>query len=84
MIQRYEISILWCWKYGTRNFTGIVNSNVVKSENIYLTNRSNEDALKKHAEELGVQYSYDDEALLKDADYVFLGTKPYDFDNLSY
>ncbi|MCY1579918.1 pyrroline-5-carboxylate reductase [Staphylococcus pettenkoferi] len=74
--------------YGAGNmahaiFTGIVNSNVVKSENIYLTNRSNEEALKKHAEELGVQYSYDDEALLKDADYVFLGTKPYDFDNLA-
>lgn len=74
--------------YGAGNmahaiFTGIVNSKVIDSNNIYLTNRSNEVALKDYAEKLGVNYSYDDEALLKDADYVFLGTKPYDFDVLS-
>ncbi|MGW7988678.1 pyrroline-5-carboxylate reductase [Staphylococcus xylosus] len=74
--------------YGAGNmahaiFTGIVNSNVIDSNDIYLTNRSNEVALKEYADELGVNYSYDDEALLKDADYVFLGTKPYDFDNLA-
>lgn len=74
--------------YGAGNmahaiFTGIVNSNVIDSNDIYLTNRSNEVALKGYADELGVNYSYDDEALLKDADYVFLGTKPYDFDNLA-
>ena len=74
--------------YGAGNmahaiFTGIVNSNVIDSNDIYLTNRSNEDALKSYADELGVNYSYDDEALLKDADYVFLGTKPYDFDDLA-
>ncbi|MEB6169376.1 pyrroline-5-carboxylate reductase [Staphylococcus pseudoxylosus] len=74
--------------YGAGNmahaiFTGIVNSNVIDSNDIYLTNRSNEVALKEYADELGVNYSYDDEALLKDADYVFLGTKPYDFDDLA-
>lgn len=74
--------------YGAGNmahaiFTGIVNSKVIDSNDIYLTNRSNEDALKSYANELGVNYSYDDAALLKEADYVFLGTKPYDFDNLA-
>ncbi|MDW8565063.1 MULTISPECIES: pyrroline-5-carboxylate reductase [Staphylococcus] len=74
--------------YGAGNmahaiFTGIVNSNVIDSNDIYLTNRSNEVALKEYADELGVNYSYDDKALLKDADYVFLGTKPYDFDELA-
>lgn len=74
--------------YGAGNmahaiFTGIVNSNVIDSNDIYLTNRSNEVALKEYADELGVNYSYDDKALLKDADYVFLGTKPYDFDDLA-
>ncbi|MEP9818720.1 pyrroline-5-carboxylate reductase [Staphylococcus sp. KY49P] len=74
--------------YGAGNmahaiFTGIVNSNVIDSNDIYLTNRSNEVALKEYADELGVNYSYDDEALLKNADYVFLGTKPYDFDDLA-
>ncbi|MEJ7473308.1 pyrroline-5-carboxylate reductase [Staphylococcus saprophyticus] len=74
--------------YGAGNmahaiFTGIVNSKVIDSNDIYLTNRSNEVALKEYAEKLGVNYSYDDEALLKAADYVFLGTKPYDFESLA-
>ena len=45
------------------------------ANDIYLTNKSNEQALKAFAEKLGVNYSYDDATLLKDADYVFLGTK---------
>ncbi|PWG68343.1 pyrroline-5-carboxylate reductase, partial [Enterobacter mori] len=74
--------------YGAGNmahaiFTGFVNSKIIESNDIYLTNRSNEVALKAYADELGVNYSYDDEALLKDADYIFLGTKPYDFDALA-
>ncbi|OEL02320.1 pyrroline-5-carboxylate reductase [Staphylococcus casei] len=74
--------------YGAGNmahaiFTGIVNSKIIESNDIYLTNRSNEVALKAYADELGVNYSYDDEALLKDADYIFIGTKPYDFDALA-
>lgn len=40
-------------------------------------------ALKNFADALGVNYSYDDEALLKNADYVFLGTKPHDFEDLA-
>ncbi|USO10128.1 pyrroline-5-carboxylate reductase [Staphylococcus pseudintermedius] len=74
--------------YGAGNmahaiFTGILNSKVVPADNIYLTNRSNEDMLKEYEEDLGVQYSYDDAALLKDADYIFLGSKPHDFDQLA-
>ncbi|MFO3702056.1 pyrroline-5-carboxylate reductase [Staphylococcus felis] len=74
--------------YGAGNmahaiFTGIVNSNILPAENIYLTNRSNEEALKSYSDALGVQYSYDDEQLLKDADYVFLGSKPHDFDQIA-
>ena len=47
--------------YGAGNmahaiFTGIVNSKVIDSNNIYLTNRSNEVALKDYAEKLGVNY----------------------------
>ena len=41
------------------------------ANDIYLTNKSNEQALKAFAEKLGVNYSYDDATLLKDADYVF-------------
>ncbi|MCE5089743.1 pyrroline-5-carboxylate reductase [Staphylococcus devriesei] len=74
--------------YGAGNmaqaiFKGIINSKKLNSDDIYLTNKSNEESLKKFAEELGVEYSYDDETLLKDADYVFLGTKPYDFETVA-
>lgn len=74
--------------YGAGNmaqaiFTGIINSNNLESNDIYLTNKSNEQALKDFAEKLGVNYSYDDAELLKDADYIFLGTKPHDFDALA-
>ncbi|HEI9174032.1 TPA: pyrroline-5-carboxylate reductase [Staphylococcus aureus] len=68
--------------YGAGNmaqaiFTGIINSSNLDANDIYLTNKSNEQALKAFAEKLGVNYSYDDATLLKDADYVFLGTKPH-------
>lgn len=74
--------------YGAGNmaqaiFKGIINSKKLKSHDIYLTNKSNEEALKNFAEELGVEYSYDDEKLLQDADYVFLGSKPYDFEKVA-
>ncbi|BGE82371.1 pyrroline-5-carboxylate reductase [Staphylococcus petrasii] len=74
--------------YGAGNmaqaiFKGIIDSKTLNSNDIYLTNKSNEERLKQFAEELGVEYSYDDEALLKDADYVFLGTKPYDFEEVA-
>src|SRR5690625_1943926 len=74
--------------YGAGNmahaiFTGIVSSKVIDSKNIYLTNRSNEVALKEYANELGVNYSYDAAAVLEDADYVFVGAQRYHFDELA-
>ncbi len=74
--------------YGAGNmahaiFTGIINSKILAPEDIYLTNHTNEEMLQSYQENLGIQYSYDDEALLKDADYVFLGSKPHDFDQLA-
>lgn len=74
--------------YGSGNmahaiFAGIIASEVIDPNDIYITNRSNEAVLKGYADELGVNYSYDDAALLADADFVFLGTKPYDFEALA-
>lgn len=62
--------------YGAGNmaqaiFTGIINANKLESNDIYLTNKSNEERLKTFSTRLGVEYSYDDAALLKGADYVF-------------
>lgn len=74
--------------YGAGNmahaiFTGIINSEILPADQIHLTNRSNEEALIEYRDTLGIQYSYDDAALLKDADYVFLGSKPHNFEQLA-
>ena len=74
--------------YGAGNmasaiFHGLIESSVLNSHDIYLTNRSSEHLLAAYKEELNVNYSYDDDTLLEDADYVFLATKPYDFGSLA-
>ncbi|GGB05211.1 pyrroline-5-carboxylate reductase [Macrococcus hajekii] len=74
--------------YGAGNmasaiFEGIISSSLLNSHNIYLTNRSSEGQLQDFQQKLDINYSYDDDELLTDADYVFLATKPYDFDALS-
>lgn len=73
--------------YGSGNmasaiFTGLIESKTVKGEDIFLTNRSDMDELNRWQEKYNTQHSYDDEVLLKDADFVFLAVKPHDFDSL--
>ena len=63
--------------YGAGNmaqaiFKGIINSKI-KSHDIYLTNKSNEEAFKNFAEELGVEYSYDDEKIITRRRLCLLG-----------
>lgn len=41
-------------------FKGIIDSKILNHNDIYLTNKSNENTLKSFAKELGVKYSYDD------------------------
>src|SRR5690625_3764503 len=74
--------------YGTGNmassiFRGILQTKIIEPDNIYLTNHSNKKALESYSEELGIKYSYDDKSLLTEADYVFLGSEPYQFEKLS-
>lgn len=64
-------------------FIGLVESKTINGEDIYITNRSNREELQKYHEQYQIKYSYDDEALLKDADFVFLAVKPYDFDTVA-
>lgn len=64
-------------------FTGLIESSVLHSHDIYLTNHSSESLLKYYQEKYNVNYSYDDDDLLQGADYVFLATKPYDFPALA-
>ncbi len=73
--------------YGSGNmasaiFTGLIESNTVKGEDIFLTNRSDIEELKRLSSTLNTQYSYDDNELLSNADFVFLAVKPHDFDSL--
>ena len=69
--------------YGTSYIYRIINSSNLDANDIYLTNKSNEQALKAFAEKLGVNYSYDDATLLK-MQIMFLGTKPHDYDALAH
>ncbi|TDM15496.1 pyrroline-5-carboxylate reductase [Macrococcus bovicus] len=74
--------------YGAGNmasaiFEGLISSSLLNSHDIYLTNRSSENRLQDYQQKLNIRYSYDDMALLTDADYVFLAAKPYDFDALA-
>ncbi|WP_414049711.1 pyrroline-5-carboxylate reductase [Macrococcus animalis] len=73
--------------YGSGNmasaiFTGLIESKTVNGEDIYLTNRSDKEELKRLNTKMNTQYSYDDYALLDNADFVFLAVKPHDFDSL--
>lgn len=74
--------------YGAGNmvsaiFEGLIESSVLNSHDIYLTNRSSEDLLIDYKKRLNINYSYDDDFLLEGADYVFLATKPFDFSALA-
>ncbi|MCO4095513.1 pyrroline-5-carboxylate reductase [Macrococcoides canis] len=64
-------------------FIGLVESKTIQGKDIFITNRSNEEELKRFNQLYQINYSYDDEALLKDADFVFLAVKPYDFDSVA-
>lgn len=57
---------------------GIVKNQVIKAENIWVTNRSNEKKLQEIHEKYHVNISYEQEKLLSDAEVVMLAMKPKD------
>jgi pyrroline-5-carboxylate reductase len=70
--------------YGAGNmasaiFIGMIENKVVAPSDIYLTSKSNKEKIMFFKDNLGVNVSYDDELLLKDADYVILASKPQGF-----
>ncbi|MCD2138357.1 pyrroline-5-carboxylate reductase [Salinicoccus halitifaciens] len=70
--------------YGAGNmasaiFIGMIENRVVEPSDIYLTSRSMQEKIMFFKEKLGVNVSYDDQELLKDADYVILASKPQSF-----
>lgn len=57
---------------------GIVKNQVIKAENIWVTNRSNEKKLQEMNEKYHVNISYEQEKLLTGAEVVMLAMKPKD------
>ena len=51
-------------------FTGMIEKGIVKPDDIYITSKSNRVAAMEYKEEFGVNVSYDDAELCKDADYI--------------
>lgn len=74
--------------YGAGNmasaiFIGMIENKVVEPSDIYLTSKSNKEKIMFFKENLGVNVSYDDEELLKNADYVILASKPQGFPDVA-
>lgn len=60
---------------------GMVNKEFLSSEQIFVTNKENEDRLKELTIKYGVKTSQDKETVLRDADIVMFATKPYDLES---
>ncbi|HZW67369.1 MAG TPA: pyrroline-5-carboxylate reductase [Pseudogracilibacillus sp.] len=62
-------------------FAGLVNKKFVNPEQIYVSNKENEARLREIEETYGVIGTTDKQAVMKDADIVFLAMKPYDLES---
>lgn len=58
--------------------SGIVKSKMINGEDIFVTNRANQQKLETLQNQYGVNYSYNMETLLTNADAVILAMKPKD------
>src|SRR5690625_100817 len=57
---------------------GIINKNVIKSEQIFVTNKNNEDQLMSLEEQYHVKCMNNKEMVVNDADIIVLSMKPND------
>lgn len=60
---------------------GLVNTKFIEKQQIYVSNKENKERLKELHEKYGVTGILDKTEVLKDADVIFLATKPYDMEN---
>ncbi|MGP7816161.1 pyrroline-5-carboxylate reductase [Niallia sp. 01092] len=58
--------------------SGIVNSKMINGEDIFVTNRANQERLETLQNQYGVNYSYNMETLSANADAIILAMKPKD------
>lgn len=60
---------------------GLANKAYLPSEQIFVTNKENKKRLQEMKDKYDVSISLDKEAVLRDADVVFIATKPYDIES---
>jgi len=58
--------------------SGIVSSKMISSENIFVTNNSNKERLEHLHNQYGINFTYELDKLVQDADIVILAMKPKD------
>src|SRR5690625_1794924 len=60
---------------------GMVNTKFLSSEQIFVTNKENEDRLKELQSQYNIVATQDKVETMKDADIVIFATKPYDLES---
>lgn len=58
--------------------SGIISSNFIQADNIFVTNRANQERLKEMQRQYKVQCTHDKEKVINDADIIILSMKPAD------
>src|SRR5690625_4553857 len=61
--------------------SGIINKQFIKSKNVWVTNKDNQERLNEMEKKYNVSTSQDKATIVQDADIVDLSTKPYDVEN---
>lgn len=73
-----KIAVIGAGSMAEALISGIVENRLISSDNIWVTNRSNQEKLNQIKEQYGVQGTYELEKLLNDATIVILAMKPKD------
>ncbi len=60
---------------------GLINTNYLAKDQIFVTNKENEERLEGLRTAYGIQCTNNKEAVIRDADVVFIATKPYDMED---
>ncbi len=61
--------------------SGIISKQFIKNEQVWITNKDNEERLVEMKEKYGVSTSREKEKVLSGADIIILSTKPYDVES---
>lgn len=73
-----KLAIIGAGSMSEALLSGIIESRLLTGQNIWVTNRSNQEKLQKLQQQYGVNYTYDLTELFLDADVVILAMKPKD------